>query len=383
MGKDSSSALQKKVLQVGHYATNNLGDHALGRACLQILLSARNCGEVFLLIPAEFRHWVPSSVKLTALEPSFSNMLYSWAKADIIIFAGGTFFQNYGTWRSTRHALTVLARVFAARLLGKSVIFAGGSAGPFSNHLCSKASRILGRSALRLASSFWFRDELSAPRMGLPDNHPLDRGDLVLSLRPAKPSRSPKLGLIGINLMMFHSQSSGESKKDDILLFNIGTALLRTFESSLFKRGKFFSFQEDSHFRSDFAAFTRMLELVPKLREYFEDLTLEECYSELDRTLLKMAECECFLAYRLHASILAYVISLPFASVLYHPKVEGFCLDIEWPKNLCIAPDQSADSIASSLSSLKDKSLTPQVLPSGSGVRRLVEDDLKSSGLTF
>lgn len=135
------------ILLVGYFGYGNLGDEAILAVWVSIL---RKKKELVVLsgAPERTRRW--HSVQAVPKKGFFSAL----RKANILLFPGGSLFQDKTSFRSNLFYASV---VFTARALGKPVFFYGQGIGPFRY----QASAKLAIASLQKATLLTVRDRTS------------------------------------------------------------------------------------------------------------------------------------------------------------------------------------------------------------------------------
>lgn len=310
-----------RVLIVGYYGYGNAGDEAM----LQIVIK-----EIKKRFPdANITIWSANPEK-TKNETGCKAYFHPFAggkkwwkqvyEADVLIFGGGTFLQDYGKgsiypWQNLTWYLKVVG---LARIIGKKVLMLGIGVGPLQT-LCGK---IIALFTVGLANWVGLRDEESLRYLKWASyfnkNIHLTE-DLVFLLGKNKKKRSntqPTIIRIGINLREL------KVKSDCLVLGGEMLSSLAEFIQDFSKVKPcvihLIPFQEgelgDSNILKQFAT----------LYCLNENIVIHDKVKDFESLYSLIQDMDIVIAMRLHAIIFSVLAEKPVIALSYHQKVSSF-----------------------------------------------------------
>lgn len=283
-----------RVLLSGYYGYGNLGDEALLSALARGLLDRGHEVRVLSGDPPATRalHQVPAAHRYRGLLPAL-------VRCDALVSGGGGLLQDVSSRRSLDYYLGVIR---LGRRLGKRVLVYGQSVGPLSAR---------GRREVALALRgvpVAVRDRPSAELLGGLGIDSESVADAALLLAPPPPPPDPGAGRRPVLLV----PRAGHPDLDDAL-----ARAGRRLQAS----GRKVALMA-LHPREDAAELERLQGALGAPVWQAPDPA---------RALERVADAGYVLSARLHGLIFAAVAGVPFAGLVYDPKVAGFLADANAP----------------------------------------------------
>lgn len=313
-----------RILIHGHYNKRNVGDEGLLVSMVTAL--ARHLGPV----PTEMAYVADHDLALPALPlvtyrrlpNAFRGVLRYARQAHLVIFGGGSQFQDFGSPQRTRFLVKPLVLALVARRVGG----AGLSLGP----LQTWPGRLLAWLTLRQMRAVHVRDDESvevARRLGV---RALRGEDLLLTQRlpgVGGPHESPPL--LMVSLVPFTATRRLTSAQQEQVLGNLTAALRAAGERFpwLALQGAAFEAKSD----------TPVLQAVVPGPAAPLSGDLAVMVQGMDRASF-------VLATRLHSLIFAFLLHKPTLIVCYHPKVRALAEQLGYPKHAQLTPEALLDT---------------------------------------
>lgn len=340
-----------RILLRGYYQAGNTGDDGLLAVMLHYLGRWFNGTEVLISPPADLQ--LPR-VPLQCLDgPRLWQLPGSLCRSRALVFGGGGVLQHYG---ATGSDLKLQLRICQmARALRRPVAYLGVSVGPLAD---GPSRQIVGR-ILRLADVILLRDESSAelveqlapkvsysvgpdpvlllPEVDLPQNPPLCRCT----------GRS-----LGVSVAPFRSVAHHDPEGDERIYLAMAGALDGVLDSGGVESVKLFCLHAGAQY--DY----RAARAVQAMMRHVDRTSVIPYLPNPQDVLGEISRCDCFLGFRLHAAVLAYMAAVPLATVEYHPKVAGFADMIGLPQQARLPLD---DVELSSLSELLNELVSDSI----------------------
>jgi polysaccharide pyruvyl transferase CsaB len=302
-----------KLVISGYYGFDNLGDEAILAGMVSAL--RRQGKELKIIVLSAQPDLTASRYGVQAVKrSSFPAVFREISSSDLFISGGGSLLQDVTGWKSIPY---YLGQVFLARLLGKKTVFYAQGIGPIR----SKINRILTGLVANRTDLITVRDQDSLayllnlgvtpdlinitvdPVFALKDKH---REAGIQSERP----------LIGISVRSWRDSSYLEkvARAADDFADLIGGEIIVI----------------PLHYRQDQEISRQLVSLLRNkaglLQERYSPLEILEAFAGLDFVI----------GVRLHALIFAALHNLPFVSISYDPKIDGFLKMLELPPGLRI-----------------------------------------------
>lgn len=300
----------KRILLCGYYGYDNAGDDALASVCIGQIWKLFGPSSLFVMSRAPVYFDEGVKVSYPDLSVRFGRMR-AILSSDVIVYGGGGVFQDHRGLSDLREKLR---HITMAKVLGKKVFFLGISVGP----LMSEDGRRLAAKVLNKADYISVRDDISYRLITQKLNvtAPVDNlFDLAVLLDKAsvKVDRKGKK-VLGVSLLP--AKDAFELKGEKSYLDNLASVLMRVINEHGFEV-RFFVFNRNA---GDKELAERMCTMLG-----FSDFVKVVPYDRNPVHVLKEVKaCSHFLGMRLHSAIFAFMASIPFVMVNYHPKCEGF-----------------------------------------------------------
>lgn len=342
---DSTYQFKKSWLLIGHYGGQNTGDEAMLAGLLAN--NGRNRTERFKIV---YKGQLPNSINRFGakyIQPEFRLVLTELIKCDGIIIGGGTHFQDdLTTQRYLRHLRYMFRFVgisFLAKLLNKKVLWLSMGFGPFYR----MPSRLITKMGLKSCDFVTVRDSTS--KMEVADWISPRKIDLAFDLAALlrtdfnpnsiydyrENQLDPTLGVSVTSVKL--SKTGGDvvgkifwdrfQRSLKSLLQQIDNLKIRIF---IFRGGNRESdndisyqlFHSLAHFNSN------RVEIIPYNPDPFQ-------------VLLRMFECQFFIATRFHSGILSYLSDSNLLFLAYHRKLIDLAKEIGLPAEATIQIDDN------------------------------------------
>ena len=312
-----------KILLHGHYGNKNIGDDALGYVFSKNVHTMFPNAELIIVSNDNIKFWTDDSVRrrIRLYQRSKINIIKAWLNADMIIYAGGTHFQDYGKMRDVKNNFSLIFKLLIAKILKKKIVFIGGSIGPLKTYTSKKLAKI----GLLLSDKMWFRDKESLKWLGLSETSTDYLTDTVVMMSEINESKAEKTNsnvdkCLGVSTEYFFASAYGELDKDIPILNSVGSALKLLMDKEKELTIKFFAFQSNGFPSEDLDSIKYIINNSNLDRSRIQIVE----YGELLNFINEINSCSHFLSYRLHSAVLAYSYGIPYISIEYHPKVKGF-----------------------------------------------------------
>ncbi|MGM0901298.1 MAG: polysaccharide pyruvyl transferase family protein [Bacillota bacterium] len=300
----------KKVLIRGYYDFNNFGDDALLYTLIKKIFGDHH--EYMITILGNKKIFNDENVSYSSTKKL--NILKQILRNDLLVFGGGSQFQDFGIKRSMKGFIFKLLMILVAKCSGTKVIHLGISIGPIE----TKIGKLLTKLSLIFSDLIIVRDKKSLLFLNQEiknKSHYCQLPDLTLLLY--NDQRAFKMGgniNIGFNILPFSQTTSSGKDLQNELFNNFRKAL------TLFK-GKyqnvsftFFAFQNDP----------KVSDLVEINNITDENSVIVAYEGSIDEFNTKLAQCTHFVSMRFHAAVFAYMNNLPQINLAYHQKCREF-----------------------------------------------------------
>ncbi|HBG45908.1 MAG TPA: hypothetical protein DDW94_02860 [Deltaproteobacteria bacterium] len=320
---------KNRILLCGYYGRGNSGDDALASVCIERLWSAFKPESISVLSGTPVWCNRNPGVFYPDLTVRFARTR-AMLSSNIIVYGGGGVLQDH---RGLADLKEKHRNIAAAKALGKKVLFLGISVGPLSS---PQGQRLAAR-VLNMADYISVRDDdsfrLVTERLRV--TAPVDgHFDLAVLMDRSVAGKEEKGNVLGVSLVPAKDAFglSGEIS----YLENLAGVLRRVIDEYGFEI-RFFVFNKMA---GDEELAKRMCALIgdqSRLRIIDYDMNPVRVFEQVKA-------CSHFMGMRLHSGIFAFMASIPFIMVNYHPKCEGFAekiklsrdalIDIQDPKDL-------------------------------------------------
>ncbi|OGI09408.1 MAG: polysaccharide pyruvyl transferase CsaB [Candidatus Margulisbacteria bacterium GWF2_35_9] len=290
-----------KVTLVGYFGHGNTGDEAILHSIIGQLKRYHNPVQITVLSNTPEKTSATYNV-ISIQRKSLASILASIRMSNIIIFAGGTLFQDITSIGSLLYYLSIIV---VSKIFHKKVILYSQGIEPFKYYF----------SKLLVKQVFVFTDFISVrdleSRKYLLETLKLKKTirytvDSAMMLNPLQVNNKYK-GYIGINLMNII----------DCPLDHIAKALIK-FSNEFNKKILYIPFQE-----GDIIVGQKLERLIPS--SLFEILDVHENISEL---LGIISQLDLLMGARLHSLILSATVYTPFIGIHYYDKVQSFSREV-------------------------------------------------------
>ncbi|NLY84882.1 MAG: polysaccharide pyruvyl transferase CsaB [Tissierellia bacterium] len=285
-----------KILIVGYYGSDNLGDEMLLKATINLLNKTYDNPEITAIT-----YSVKNTRKTHGINGISRNKYFQILKgikrADIVVGGGGSMLQNVTSNRSLIYYLTILS---LSKLLGKRVVLLGNGIGPLKHSLYLRLTvRIL-----KHLDAIVLRDEASYNFLKSHDLNNIYLGnDLVFTLdMEQNVVEEPKKIIFNLRKWFYDEGFIITIEKFIEYLANEGFCVALV----PFQKGN-----DDRVLRG----IEKNLN-SPKVK-LLENLDYEDLMAEI-------ASCQLFIGMRLHGLIFSSIFKKPFIALSYDPKVSIF-----------------------------------------------------------
>lgn len=312
---------KKRILLCGYYGRNNSGDDALASVCIDRLWSVFKPESISVLSGTPVWCNGNAGVSYPDLSVRFARTR-AMLSSNVIVYGGGGVLQDHRGLADLKEKRRTIA---VAKALGKKVIFLGISVGPVTS---TQGQRLAAR-VLNMADYISVRDDYSF-RMAterLKVTAPVDSHfDLAVLMDGAVPGKERKKNVLGVSLVP--AKDAFGLSSESSYLENLAKALKRVIDEYGFEI-RFFVFNK---LAGDEELAKKMCALIGvRSRLRIIDYEMNPL-----RVFEQVKECSHFMGMRLHSAIFAFMASIPFILVNYHPKCEGFAEKIKLTRNALI-----------------------------------------------
>jgi O-antigen/teichoic acid export membrane protein/polysaccharide pyruvyl transferase WcaK-like protein len=322
----SGDTAPMRVFIHGHYSKGNVGDEGLLAQLVEALSQTVN-GPLEVMYSAESA-LIPSDqgrINFVHLPNSFLGLLGAAARADLVLFGGGSQFQDHGDWTRTRFLLKPLLLSRVARRVGG----VGLSLGPVQ----TRPGRLLTRLTLRRMQLIQVRDTQSlelARELGVVATA---GEDLMLGARPlpARPrcpgpntsaisgAGAESVRRLAVSLVPFAATRGVTPDEQKQLLAKVRAAFTNL--GNVVPFGLAFEPASDTGvLRQALPPSTQILEM------------------SLIGTRQALADADAVLATRLHCLVFAFLQGRPTLVIAYHPKVLAMAQRLGYPDHAVLTP---------------------------------------------
>jgi len=256
-------------------------------------------------------------------------LLLEIARSSVFVIAGGTHLASFeNDPRHTRGIKRQLSLVTFARLTWSRVWMFSVGFGPFED----SAGEELAQRVLALTHYVTVRDDVSASWLESMDycNDRYSRcHDAALYVKPAPSAiEGPSLG---ISLMPFYANYSGDSQKDRELVAALVPILKAWRKIHPDGQVHLCSFlKQETPFSDN--------QVLRPLRDHFADeawITLHDDFPDVTATCQRFATFTHFIAMRYHSQVFAWLHRVPQVCILYHRKNADFADECGIPQQAC------------------------------------------------
>lgn len=287
---------------IGYFGYNNLGDEAILQSIVS-QLRAYPRPLSLILFARKGASYHPSFQGTVLSRKSFTSLIAGISMSDIVIFAGGTLFQDRTSFRSLLYyvGMIVLARIFRKKI----ILYAQGVE-PFRFFL----SKLLVKNAFLFCHTITVRDKESYSYLTeLMEGKKQIKytADSALMIAPWQTNNLYQ-NYIGINLMNIKH----------IPLGDIATQLER-FSVNYHRKFLYLPFNKEDGLIGR--------ELKRRLPESM--MVIYEPSGHVSTTLGILQQVDIMIGCRLHSLILSAAVGVPFLGIHYHDKVESFARDVK------------------------------------------------------
>ncbi len=307
-----------RVLLVGHYGRNNLGDDAMLEG---------------------IRRTIPDGVRLTVLAGRPLPQLRTaperpWAfvqqlvRNDWIWFGGGTHIHDLGDNPRfvNRGLLKALVLFVSAKLLRRKIAFIGMGLGPIR----SRWTRQLTGFMLERLDYLSVRDERSYEAASqCTERHRAQRTfDSCVALDPGSHSNRTEPFVLGMNVMPYFWMYHAEPDRDRQFVTLLAEAVLEgalALPPERRPRVRIFTFSTKPK-ESELAVIEV---LATALAPHLETEVVP--YQAPETTLRAIGRCHAFIGMRYHSAMMAYIHRLPQIVLSYHPKCTALAEEVALP----------------------------------------------------
>jgi polysaccharide pyruvyl transferase CsaB len=339
---------EPRILIIGYYGFRNAGDELMLAALLRAIRELRPAARITVVSGDEADTRARHGVDTVPYIPSgrvqrWRVMLKSVASADVVLFGGGTFLQDYG-FRGWRPISYYLKLVLAARLLGKEVGILGAGAGP----LVTGMGRFIARLIVDLSHVTVMRDEASVQvlqQLGFPPGALRLGADLVTAGAVVPPrSEGRARSKVGVSFFPFFAYVHNDSERQQRMTAEV--AKLLSVLSSDYEL-TFFCFQEEVDGADNLFAD----ELTGRYGIRCRKILFSDGAEAFVSTV---AEMDCVIGMRYHFVLLALLAGVPeICAVSYHPKVAALMNEMDLAENVIDLELFTSDVVLTKLSKLK------------------------------
>ena len=337
---------QRGWLIFGNYGTSNTGDDAMLAGLVYGLRKRQQ--QVPIAVVSKGAQ-LSSRLRSLGAQPVEARVRPMWQairNAQGIILGGGTHFHDdYVMSRYVRHLrymLRVLLLVALGHLLRKRIFLLGMGFGPFRSQLTEWISWM----ACSLAEHVTVRDLTSYQRATkwIGSSKLTQAFDLSALLydniariesRKSHRNGSDELHL-GVSVISI-ANIPGYGTQEDLAF---QTAMERGIRQALNDKPNLkipiFVFRGIWPRESDVEVSTRLWTALA--RDAPSRVALVP-YDDPEQTLLRIADCDLFIATRFHAAVFAYLAWCPFLCLTYHSKCIDLAQTIDLPTPACLSPD--------------------------------------------
>ncbi len=285
-----------KVLIVGYYGSDNVGDEMLLKATINLLNKVYDSPEI-TAITYNVKNTMENHRINGISRNKYFEILKGIKRADIIVGGGGSMLQNVTSNRSLIYYLAILS---LSKFLGKKVVLLGNGIGPlrgnFYINLTTKILRKLDAIVLRDEDSYNLLKSFNLENIYLGN-------DLVFSL----------------------DMDKSKDEEDKKIVFNLRKWFYN--ENFILTMEKFIEYLVNEGFHVSLIPFQRgnddiiLRRIERSLNSHRVKLLDNLSYKEL---MAEIASSKLFLGMRLHGLIFSSILEKPFIGLSYDPKVSIF-----------------------------------------------------------
>ena len=301
----------------GYYGSGNVGDDALVYTLTEEI-SLQDPTANFSII-SNNKVYLENDIELKTsyVRPTNKDIIKGLLNSDVLLFGGGGQFQNTSSKKVSRGLLKQLYLILIAKILFKKVLMYSVSFGPTNSVL----DKIILRIIVNLSDKINLRDEksLSFVKSKKQRKKISISNDISERLPYENKQIRTSYNVVGITVVPINKIKFNNYQKDLLFLDNLVKALIK----SEFREGYVFKIIifHKGDLRGD-ESYSKLLRT--KLIEAGLENELVNYHSNPLVMLEEVSECNYYIGGRLHSIAFANMTNIPFLSLSYHPKFEGF-----------------------------------------------------------
>lgn len=306
--------MESKIVIVGYYGFNNIGDEAVLYSMLRTLRSLQ--GDLKITVLSNEPEKTAKNYGVQAVNRwKFKEVWKTIRQGDLIILGGGSLLQDVTSLKSPLYYLGI---VFLAKLLRKKVFFYNQGIGPITRGFSKKATKQI----VNKVDLITVRDVASKEllyELGVTEPEILVKADSVLGLYAQEMDKKQGLKYLEKNEIELDDEEApiiGISVRDwgDYQGYKKALAAVG---DELVKKGYQVVFLP-FHFPDDIVPSREIVNLMKESATVIRDqLGVVEMLGVLSPLHL-------LIGMRLHALIMASVMEVPVVGISYDPKVDAF-----------------------------------------------------------
>ncbi len=332
----------QNILIIGHYGMKNTGDDAMLMGIINGIFNEFPKSIVRIIstsMTANFNNFMCNKMlnrsHLFHYESRISFLFSSLIRSDLVILGGGTHFHDYMKNRRYLKVLIGYCVFFKlAKILKKKLAYIGIGIGPIE----TRWGRALIKFALSCADLIAVRDKYSfnlAKSLGVKKKIVLGFDPAILINKDSSylySKSSEIIKILGISILPFFKMYKNDPNKDKEVLINLSKAIDLWLSNDPRREVKIFVFHGPS--RNDDQRFSE--ELLKMIR-FKRNIRITEYQTDPMNMLKAVAECDIFVAMRLHAIMFAFMARKPILVLSYHPKCKYLAEEIGLSSNAIIS----------------------------------------------
>lgn len=295
----------KKLLIKGYYSFNNFGDDIL----LQSILDTFSDNKKYkVTVLANQNNRIKKNNSTLFESPSKINTVKAILENDVLVYGGGSQFQDYKQISNYLNMFYNLFLVLLCKLIGKKVVHLNVSIGPINSKIGFYTYKLL----FNLSNIIIVRNLKS---INLLNKMLVDRKKITFSpdlayIRDKKFIEKKDKKILGLNLLDFNLTTSNKNN------------------SSININQKIIDFLDDirisENIEINFLSFQNTKNICDHNNLIMDNFNLVEYNEGIEKFEQAISRCDYLITQRFHAAIYGHLNNIPQINLAYHEK----CLDL-------------------------------------------------------
>lgn len=316
-----------RILISGYYGFNNTGDDTVLDGIITALQQTYNGDQPLEL--AVLSNQPKVTAELFHIEAynrwSIKEIYEQLKKSHLLVMGGGSLLQDVTSPRSVMYYLGI---AWLAKRLGKPVIFYAQGIGPI-HHTLSKHLMKRIANKIDIITVRDYRSLLELQNMGIHNPPMYLTADPALAMNPAQ-----------IDFTIGQQIFAKYGLKTTDKIFGISIRIWRNERAYLKTVAKIADFIYEKGWKIVFIPMHHPMDIAPsqeiisRMRHREHAVLIDEKNTNFREVISMISNVDFMLGMRLHAVILAGILSIPFTAISYDPKIDRFVESLQYPAPL-------------------------------------------------